>query len=214
MLVFCAIEERRRRDCLRLRLCGYAIAVPRNKKFTEEQIAEARRLIEAGKYSEAILLHRSVYPLENTPYMHETNEADLRECLLTPMPVFSFCRPGELREIRMRMAIALVEGRNFDFEPDQCFPWGHLMLPKAVSQNFWASIANYRNVAEWRQSGAVLRARIQNSCDGACDACQRAAQGDYPLAKLPSLPIHNCKNLLDIGCRCIATATKIKGIDW
>jgi hypothetical protein len=192
----------------------YAVAMNPKPEFSQEQRGWARKLIEAGKFAEAIQLYRQAFPLENRPYMHETDEGDLRECLETPLPVFSFLPEDVLREIRLRAATCYLTGSKFTLDCDPWFPWNYSMSAEATVQNWWASIANYRNLVSWIQGGVVLRARIKNSCDGGCSACLAAAAQDYSLAELPSLPNLTCENLNTIGCRCIAIASAIKGIGY
>lgn len=181
-------------------------------RLTPERADEIRSIVKAGDLFRAIRIHRSMFPTSNSPIMHETDVGDLTECLYTPLPIFSFCSDAELRELRLRMAVALVSG-GFELVPDDILPWHHPMAPKATVHNFFASLASHRNVSDWRRGGVVLRARIVGSCDGPCSACAAAAQGDYALSDLPSIPIRECKNLNTIGCRCIAVGTKFKGID-
>jgi hypothetical protein len=171
-----------------------------------------RELIESGRLDDAIHIYRCIHLPTGNRFIHETSAEDLRECLATPLPVFSFCSADELRELRVRMAMALIEGRRLVLEPDARLPWQHRMTPKAAVHNFFASLSAQRNVSSWRNSGVVLRVRIINSGDGGCSVCQKAV-GDYALADLPSIPIHNCENLNVFGCRCIAVGSKFKGID-
>jgi hypothetical protein len=110
------------------------------------------------------------------------------------------------------MATDFVTGGRFELVPDDSLPWIHAMTAKAASQNFFASIAYHRNVSAWRFSKVVLRARIQNSMDAPCSACRESAR-DYELADLPSVPIHACRNINTVGCRCVAIASRIKGIN-
>jgi hypothetical protein len=182
------------------------------QKLSEAQASEIKRIIQAGNLAGAIEFHRQMYPPAGNGYIHETDTRDLRECLATPLPLFSFCSDAELLELRLRMATALVEGRRFELIPDATFPWKHRMTPKAAVHNFFASIANHRNVSEWRRGNVVLAVKIKNSMDGPCSSCREAAR-EYALADLPSVPIHTCENINTVGCRCIAVASKIRGIN-
>jgi hypothetical protein len=189
---------------------GYAVAV---KTFDLKRLPDARRMLESGDFSAAIRLHRRSFPPENISLMHETDEGDLAECFSTPLPVFSFCSPDELWELRIRMAVELVEGRRFKFIPDDQFPWPHEMTPKAVVHNFFASVAYHRNLQSWRRIGVVETARLLNSNDGPCPTCGSMAI-EYSIENVPSIPILTCHNLNTVGCRCVLTPRKIKGIDW
>jgi hypothetical protein len=175
-------------------------------------LGSVRELIESGRLDEAINVHRRIHPSTGNKFIHETSADDLRECLVTPLPVFSFCSVYELHEMRIRMAMALVEGRSFVLEPDFQFPWRHPMTPEAAVHNFFATLAADRNVSGWRESGVVLRARVINSMDGACSVCRKVV-AEYALSDLPSIPVHDCENLNTLGCRCIAVASKFRGID-
>lgn len=174
-------------------------------------IPDARRMIENGDFSAAIRLHRRFFPPENIPFMHDTEESDFAECFSTPLPVFSFCTPEELRELRIRYALGFFRG--FDSVIDDGFPWPYAMTHKAVLQNFYMSIAGYRNLSSWRKTGVVEAVHLLNSNDGPCPVC-RAAAAEYAIANAPAIPILSCQNLNAVGCRCILTAAKIKGINW
>jgi hypothetical protein len=154
-----------------------------------------------------------LFPLDTKPFIHETDERDLREYLETPLPVFSFCTSAELREVRIRMALAVSLGIYVDhaLHPDPSFPWPYPMSPKATEQNFFQSTAIHRNVSQWLKSGQVQAAKILNSADGPCAPCKEAAR-EYDIHDLPQRPIHNCENLNLVGCRCGAVATKINGL--
>lgn len=191
-------------------LAAYAVTMNR---FDPALLRRVRNLIESGDLAGAIRVHRFFYPPAGDSYIHETDEGDLLECLTTPLPVFSFCSEEELNELRIRMALALVEGRNFKLAPDASLPWRHRMRPEAAVHNFFASVACYRNVVQWKRSGVVLRAKILNSGDGGCPACQAIAEQDYELSDLPSIPFHGCENLEAVGCRCIVVASQIRGIN-
>ena len=182
------------------------------RTFNPEHVSEALKLVRVGALREAVRLHRSIYKQFNDSLFPDLSEADLRECLYTPLPVFSFCTSHELRELRERMAAGLVV-RSPAFDKNSGCTWGHPMSAKAVDQNFWMSVYFHRNYSDWKASGVVLRARIAGSCDGPCEVCKAAAVGDYPLNELPRLPHAGCLNLNTVGCRCCAIATKIKGID-
>lgn len=181
------------------------------KTLDPDSLAKARALIRIGALREAIKLHRSVFPAYNDPLFPDLSEADLRECLTTPLPVFSFCTDDELRELRQSMALGLIAG-NSGTELVGGASWQHRMSVKAVYQNFWMSVMNYRNISEWRRSGLVVTARIVNSGDGGCPACQELTRRDHLLAEFPGLPFHACENLNTVGCRCVAIAGRIKGI--
>jgi hypothetical protein len=180
--------------------------------LAKAQASEIKRIIQAGNLPGAIELHRQMYCLASNEYFHETDTSDLRACLTTPLPLFSFCSAAELLELRLRMATALVFGGRVSLVPDESFPWKHKMTTKAAIHNFFASIANYRTIADWRRSNVVLRAKIRNCMDGPCSSCREAAK-EYELADLPSIPIHTCENINTIGCRCVAVASQMRGID-
>jgi hypothetical protein len=182
------------------------------QKLSGAQESEIKRIIQSGNLADAIECHRQMYPPAGDGHLHETDTRDLRECLSTPLPLFSFCSDAELLELRLRMATALVVGGRLELIPDATFPWEHRMTPKAAAHNFFASITNHRNVSQWRRSNVVLTARIQNSLDGPCSSCKEAAR-EYALAGLPSVPIHTCENINTVGCRCVAVAMKIRGIN-
>lgn len=173
---------------------------------------EARRLIRAGELRQAIRLHRSAFRQFGDPLFPDLRESDLQECVSTPLPIFSFCAPDELAELRERMAAGLVMRIGL-FGGKSDFHWTHQMSAKAVEQNFWISIMGHRNWLQWMQSGAVLRAKILNSGDGGCAACRLAACRDYAIAEAPLPPLAGCENLNTVGCRCILMASRIKGID-
>jgi hypothetical protein len=187
----------------------YAISM---NAFDPKLLPDARRMIESGDFSAAIRLHRRYFPLENRPMLHETDEGDLAKCFSTPLPVFTFCKPWELLELRIRMAVELVEGRRFKFVPDDQLPWHYEMSPKAVFQNFYMSVAHYRNMSTWKKTGCVKTVRLLNSNDGPCPECGSMAI-EYALENAPAIPVLTCHNLNTVGCRCILTPAKIKGID-
>ncbi|MGA3262441.1 MAG: hypothetical protein ABSC47_00165 [Terracidiphilus sp.] len=180
-------------------------------KYTTEDAQAIRRAIQAGDLHRAIQLHRAIFPPADSKVIHETDEGDLQDFLYTPLPVFSFCSDEELRELRLRMATAICLCIRADraIIPDAVLPWPHRMSPKAAAQNFFNAIATHRNVSYWLRKGLVQTAKILNSIDGPCSACLEAAQ-EYDILQLPSLPLHNCKNLNTIGCRCVASIGKLR----
>ena len=169
-----------------------------------------RDAIESGDLSEAIRLHRVLFPPDPVPLIHETDESDLRECLETPLPIFFFCSADELRELRIRMASAVCLRTPLDkaLSPDAAFPWSYSMSPKAVAQNFFNATATYRNVSAWLKSRIVQAVKIANSNDGPCSICEAAAK-EYVIGNVPSLPLHDCENLNSVGCRCGLVTTKL-----
>jgi hypothetical protein len=180
-------------------------------KYTEEDAQAIRLAIQSGDLSRAIQLHRAIFPPAGSRVIHDTDESDLRDCLLTPLPVFDFCSEEELRELRLRMATAICLCVRADraLIPDVGLPWPHRMSPKAAAQNFFKAVATHRNVSDWLRKGLVQTAKILNSNDGPCSECLEAAH-EYEILKLPSLPLHNCKNLNTIGCRCCASIGKLR----
>jgi hypothetical protein len=179
--------------------------------YTSEDALAIRRTLESGDLHRAIQVHRMLFPPHPMPYMHELDESDLRDYLETPLPIFSFCSNEELRELRLRMAMAVCLGIEKAIVPDAQFPWSHPMSAKAVAQNFFKATAIHRNVSTWMKSGLVERVKILNSFDGPCQACLEAAH-EYTLSDLPQIPLHNCENINTIGCRCGVVATKITGL--
>jgi hypothetical protein len=181
-------------------------------KYTPEDALAIRRAIQSGDLHHAIRLHRAIFPPFQMAYMHDTDESDLQEYLQTPLPVFSFCADEELRELRLRMAIAICLRTRPEsaLAPDAAFPWPYPMSLKAAAQNFFQSIAIHRNASAWLKNGHVVTARILNSADGPCSVCSAAAK-EYTLRELPQLPLHNCENINTVGCRCSVVATKITG---
>jgi hypothetical protein len=145
--------------------------------------------------------------------MHETDEGDLREYFETPLPIFYFCTKEELRELRLRMATAVLVRIRIDYalSPDPSFPWPYAMSPKAAAQNFFKSTAIHRNISAWLRSGLVKTVKILNSNDGPCSVCKAAAH-EYAVGQLPQLPLHNCENINTVGCRCSVVATNIAGL--
>jgi len=182
-------------------------------KYEPASATALRRAIEAGDLHGAIQIQRSLFPPSPRSYMHEIDEGDLRDYLETPLPVFSFCSDAELRELRVRMSVAICLRIRIEhaLEPDDSFHWQHPMSPRAAAQNFVKAAATHRNVAQWLKSGLVRRARILNSNDGPCLACRSAAR-EYAIHDLPQLPIHNCEHLNTVGCRCSVVAAEILGL--
>jgi hypothetical protein len=180
-------------------------------KYTAEDPQAIRRAIQANDLKGAIRLHSAIFPPTGSRVIHETDEGDLRDCLYTPLPVFSFCSDEELRELRLRMATAICLCIRVDraIIPDAALPWPHRMSPKAAAQNFFKAVATHRNVSDWLRKGIVQTAKILNSNDGPCSVCLEAAH-EYEILELPSLPLHNCKNLNTIGCRCCASIGKLR----
>jgi hypothetical protein len=174
---------------------------------------DIRHAIESGDLTRAIQIQRLLFPPDPRPLMHETDEGDLREYLETPLPVFCFCSDSDLRELRVRMAVAICLRTRVEraLEPDPSFPWPYRMSPKAAAQNFAKTVAIHRNVSGWLKSGLVQAAKILSSADGPCSACETAAR-EYAIHDLPQLPLHNCGNLNTVGCRCSVVATKILGL--
>lgn len=172
-----------------------------------------RRALESGDLRLAIRMHRELFPPRPAAFMHDTDEGDLREYLETPLPVFSFLSAAELRELRLRMALAVLTQTKIDYalDPGPGFPWPYAMSPKAAAQNFFKSTAIYRNVSGWLKSGLVQTVKILNSADGPCSECKAAAI-EYAIRELPRLPLHNCQNLNTVGCRCSVVASKITGL--
>ena len=172
-----------------------------------------RSALESGDLPLAIRLHRELFPLERLGMIHETDEGDLHDYLETPLPIFYFCTKEELRELRLRMATAVLLGMRIEdaLDPDPGFPWPYAMSPRAAGQNFIKSTAIYRNVSGWLKSGLVQTVKIMNSGDGPCAACKAAAH-EYAIHDLPQLPIHNCENINSVGCRCSVGAVKILGL--
>jgi hypothetical protein len=180
-------------------------------KYTEEDAKAIRQAIQTGDLSRAIQLHRAVFPPAGSRVIHDTDESDLRDCLLTPLLVFSFCSDEELRELRLRMAVAICLCIRADraLIPDASFPWPYPMSPIAAAQNFFKAVATHRNVSYWLEKGLVQTAKILNSNDGPCSICVEAAR-EYEILKLPSIPVHNCRNLNTIGCRCSASIGELR----
>ncbi|MGD0158495.1 MAG: hypothetical protein ABSB50_20585 [Terracidiphilus sp.] len=170
-----------------------------------------RDAIEAGDLSKAIRLHRVLFPPHPVPLIRETDESDLRECLETPLPIFSFLSEKELHELRVRMAIAICLRTRPEraLSPDAAFPWPYPMSPEAATQNFFNATGTYRNVSVWLKMGFVQTVKISNSNDGPCPVCEAAADREYEIRDLPQLPLHNCVNLNDVGCRCVLVAAKL-----
>jgi hypothetical protein len=145
--------------------------------------------------------------------MHETDEGDLRECLETPLSIFSFCSDEELRELRLCMAtaICLRIRPGHALLTDPVLKWSYPMSHKATAQNFFKAIAIHRNVSAWLKHGLVPKAKILNSADGPCRECASAAR-EYAIQDLPQLPLHSCENLNTVGCRCSVVASEVKGL--
>jgi hypothetical protein len=183
-------------------------------RYSPAEALAIRHAVESGDLSSAIQLHRALFPPVNLPFMRNTDESDLRNYLEAPLPIFAFCSETELRELRLRMAVAVCLG-NFPIEkafvPDVSFPWPHLMSPGAVAQNFFKATTIHRSVTDWRNSGCVEAVKILNSSDDPCQSCIEAAV-EYSLSDLPLLPLHTCENVDTIGCRCSIVATKITGL--
>jgi hypothetical protein len=185
-----------------------------SNEYTPQDAMAVRRAIEDCDLSRAIEIHRQIFPPLKMAFMHDTDEGDLRECLETPLPLFSFCSEAELRELRIRIAWALCLCMNpleKALTSGMGFEWPHSMSLKATAQNFFKAIATYRNISQWKRSGKVEAVKIISSADGPCQSCKAAAR-EYTLDELPELPLHACENLHTVGCRCGVVATKIMGL--
>ena len=180
---------------------------------TKRDAESIRRALESSDLHLAIQLHRELFPSQPAGMMHETDEGDLREYLEAPLPIFYFCTTEELRELRLRMATAVLVRMRIDYalSPDPSFPWPYAMSPKAAAQNFFMSTAIHRNISAWLKSGLVLTAKILNSSDDPCAVCKAAAR-EYAVRQLPQLPLHNCENINSVGCRCSIVAANIAGL--
>lgn len=179
-------------------------------KYTDQDSAEIRRTIDYGDLPSAVRLHSQLFPTFKSAIIRDLDESDLEDCMFRPIPILSFCSDPELREVRIRMALAMCLQIRAEraIIPDETLRWPYAMSPCAVAQNFIKSIATHRNVSQWKKMGIVLTAKILNSNDGPCRTCREAAR-EYALNDLPGLPLHNCENLNTIGCRCSATTVRL-----
>jgi hypothetical protein len=180
-------------------------------KYTAQDAAEIRRVIECGDLPRAVRLYQQLFPTFTSAVIRDLDEGDLEDCMLRPIPILSFCSDAELREVRIRMALAMCLQIRAEraIIPDETLRWPYAMSPRAVAQNFFNSIATHRNVGQWKKSGFVRTVKISNSSDGPCQVCKAAAGQEYDIRDLPQLPLHNCENLNDVGCRCVLVAAKL-----